>query len=1366
MVGEFKDFYFRGYAEAVSLGKRAGGVSAANVERSQLYALRYGYSSLADLHRGLDEASWNFFFALIGPVGELLEDLKFKKLSLMIKYQKVQYGLDYLMKTLPEEKAFDLIYDHSKKLIYYLGKLTSPLGLTMVSKITHDQYGRRLYQPQYTFSPLIKFQMATNTVSNIFERLTVENSISDLYSNYQQALGAYHRDELPFEKMAKFRRDYNTGKAELDKHWLLNPLYFLEKSERGRRAREIYIARFARTLGFKSLAKNSRRTDRDIISYFAFLIGGWIFDVTVGNLARIVGEKIASTAVWQKLTVAAENFFNRPLFRSFNLAGRVVGDFVGGVPSLNTLAGGYLGFTFLGPIGIPIGTGFGISYQWILNMAKDRELMNLTGNYSNVVRRFNSVNSLYKTATEQLGHEPDFLQKELGRLRALEKNFFYDLKDLRLNAETFAKLPKWQQQLIKIELRLANVMSPGGYITRFANWLRSPVGSMVRFPLKGWASSVLIEQLHALGMPLPEWYGSWMPPALQYFWEIKGPLFEGIGNFFVNRVFFPTWHAIGFEANSVRVFEFTAEEFSERGFGRWLANETPNLKIIRVQYLENGMVRVELGQFKPFFQKINGFFGQSSPLFRNLRAFDIKLSRTAPARWIQNFFNPGFFLGWEMAALLHLPFWAYIPAAIFGSGAYAAATWLYWNVFGVSKFGLGFKTFLGRVSLGGFLGWGVGTILETFFGIPNAGLIGTIIGSVIPILAVSLASTFGWTWILNAGSAVGAFFTGALSSLGISAATTAVLSTVFAVVAVATFTIFIFFIVGSAFWIPLQESLQGITNVSPCFSIDNPVFSDNKPTFKNGETKEICWTTTNQTELYQNAISKEKGFKPPENFEIKGYTVTVSVPGTNPITWQGDITIGIQPQPGPTQPNQNGFNLDIEKKYENAGELGPGLPRKVTSGLKFNLLPPPDTQGIFKKQVVAELQNIAQDNRDQQELISEVALQQAAGLVQASFLLDKEIEFLESIRPEDTKEALKIRADEKLKNVKQDIKNNSSTQVLSKAQGYDGTTQTVAVACATWNLVKNSQPTPPFPYCAKFLDGVNGVKDSLSGQADNFFSTVSTINQQEIADRIKLLKRERDQQTGPADSATKQRIDMIKNVKSAYDKPPINLIDPKILQEFQKKLDDIASHFNPGSTLYYLPIGSTIKVCLNVTYTGNDNAAATITEKDSAVLPLLGPLTTNFCQAQVATPINNNGPAGQIACPTTSCKTNGTYGNDHKGRDFAGKMFDPVRASVGGTVVREGTGARAEARGFGNYVIIKGDDGFYYLYGHLESLGSNTKEGTRVGVGDEIGKMGNSGNATGVHVHVGISTSPDVTSFYNNSNTTFDPCLYIAGGCK
>ncbi len=95
-------------------------------------------------------------------------------------------------------------------------------------------------------------------------------------------------------------------------------------------------------------------------------------------------------------------------------------------------------------------------------------------------------------------------------------------------------------------------------------------------------------------------------------------------------------------------------------------------------------------------------------------------------------------------------------------------------------------------------------------------------------------------------------------------------------------------------------------------------------------------------------------------------------------------------------------------------------------------------------------------------------------------------------------------------------------------------------------------------------------------------------------------------------------------------------------------------------------------------------------------------------------------------------KTQGIHGNN--GVDIAAAVGTPLYASAGGTVIVARTGGWNG--GYGNYVVIKHDNGTQTLYGHMNTV--TVFAGQSIGQGDPIGTLGSSGNSTGPHIHFEI----------------------------
>jgi murein DD-endopeptidase MepM/ murein hydrolase activator NlpD len=83
----------------------------------------------------------------------------------------------------------------------------------------------------------------------------------------------------------------------------------------------------------------------------------------------------------------------------------------------------------------------------------------------------------------------------------------------------------------------------------------------------------------------------------------------------------------------------------------------------------------------------------------------------------------------------------------------------------------------------------------------------------------------------------------------------------------------------------------------------------------------------------------------------------------------------------------------------------------------------------------------------------------------------------------------------------------------------------------------------------------------------------------------------------------------------------------------------------------------------------------------------------------------------------------------HYGTDLKLNIGDPVRCAFNGKVRITGY----EAGGYGNYVVVRHDNGLETVYGHLSKILVHENEPLKSG--DEIGLGGSTGRSTGPHLH-------------------------------
>jgi murein DD-endopeptidase MepM/ murein hydrolase activator NlpD len=141
-------------------------------------------------------------------------------------------------------------------------------------------------------------------------------------------------------------------------------------------------------------------------------------------------------------------------------------------------------------------------------------------------------------------------------------------------------------------------------------------------------------------------------------------------------------------------------------------------------------------------------------------------------------------------------------------------------------------------------------------------------------------------------------------------------------------------------------------------------------------------------------------------------------------------------------------------------------------------------------------------------------------------------------------------------------------------------------------------------------------------------------------------------------------------------------------------------------------------------------------------------------QLQVAVSQSDITPAGKgiLRWPTDNVRISQYFGNTafaksgayngkgHNGIDLAAPTGTPIKAALGGTVI--GSGNTDSVRGcysFGKWVMVKHSNGLSTMYSHLSQI--STYNGATVASGDVLGYSGETGYATGPHLHFGVYVS-------------------------
>lgn len=107
----------------------------------------------------------------------------------------------------------------------------------------------------------------------------------------------------------------------------------------------------------------------------------------------------------------------------------------------------------------------------------------------------------------------------------------------------------------------------------------------------------------------------------------------------------------------------------------------------------------------------------------------------------------------------------------------------------------------------------------------------------------------------------------------------------------------------------------------------------------------------------------------------------------------------------------------------------------------------------------------------------------------------------------------------------------------------------------------------------------------------------------------------------------------------------------------------------------------------------------------------------------------------------------------HNGIDLACSTGTKIYACTDGTVTYKSTSG-----GFGNHVMQNAADGNLIVYGHMSAFNGGNRT---VKKGDLIGYVGSTGNSTGPHLHLGITSSGESGLYNANWQKGKNPASFL-----
>lgn len=129
--------------------------------------------------------------------------------------------------------------------------------------------------------------------------------------------------------------------------------------------------------------------------------------------------------------------------------------------------------------------------------------------------------------------------------------------------------------------------------------------------------------------------------------------------------------------------------------------------------------------------------------------------------------------------------------------------------------------------------------------------------------------------------------------------------------------------------------------------------------------------------------------------------------------------------------------------------------------------------------------------------------------------------------------------------------------------------------------------------------------------------------------------------------------------------------------------------------------------------------------------------TKRYSSSSLGPNVNVPVGIGSWVWPTNSPYTISSYfswrwGKHHDAVDITGSGYgSPIKAANNGIIVQSGYTSTN-----GNYIVIAHQNGYYTMYAHMAARYKQV--GDIVMAGDQIGTMGNTGFAYGVHLHFGL----------------------------
>lgn len=209
-----------------------------------------------------------------------------------------------------------------------------------------------------------------------------------------------------------------------------------------------------------------------------------------------------------------------------------------------------------------------------------------------------------------------------------------------------------------------------------------------------------------------------------------------------------------------------------------------------------------------------------------------------------------------------------------------------------------------------------------------------------------------------------------------------------------------------------------------------------------------------------------------------------------------------------------------------------------------------------------------------------------------------------------------------------------------------------------------------------------------------------------------------------------------KEINVTVEKPLINVqvIYEKVNKEkidYEKVIEEDASMYKGEKQIIQEGSPGEKEVSYLITEVNGNIVKKTITEEKVLVEP------TKHIE-KVGTKVISSRGTGEFIWPTSggyiSSNMGSRWGSYHRGIDIARPSNYSIKASDNGVVTFAGWDGS-----YGNKIVINHNNGYTTLYAHLSEI--YVSVGQVVPQGFVIGKMGTTGNSTGIHLHFEVSNN-------------------------